>query len=108
VLQGKVYMEIGDSIGDMHGRSVEDLMSDGLDCLPYVAPWAESLEVRDGMQLGVGCLKDFIEARTGKLYMNKDLVIIGEDHQGIVAAYSYDGNHGGIIKLRDGRIDNAV
>ena len=94
-----IEFSLGDCIGDMHGRNVGSLLREGLDALYYRAPKTAGLEVREGIQLRSSCLKNFIEESTGVPYCNKDLVVIGEEGDGLVVAYSYDGTHGGILKM---------
>ena len=94
-----IEFSLGESLGDMHCRSVGDLLTKGLGCLSYRAPKTAGLEVWDGMQLDSSCLQNFIEESTGKPYCNKELVVIGEYPEGLVVAYSYDGCQGGILKL---------
>jgi|TARA_R110000824_G_scaffold389919_1_gene586169 malate/lactate dehydrogenase len=94
-----IEFSIGESLGDMHCRCVGDLLRKGLGCLSYKSPKTAGLEVKEGMQLDSSCLKNFIEESTGKPYCNKELVVIGEEGDGLVVAYSYDGCQGGILKL---------
>ena len=90
-------IEKGTVIGDMHGRNSIDILNRGLSCLYWHRPDAGKWKHVKAIQFPGKDFSKFIEANTGRGYCNKDLVVIGENYEGVVTAYSYDGHHAGII-----------
>ena len=97
--------EVGDVVADMHGRNAKDLLSMGLQVCYWVSDDYKDMDVVEAFTLPhVSHISELIQKNiphTAKGYVNKDLVVLGEHYTGgIIAGYSYDGTHGGFVRLK--------
>jgi|TARA_R110000824_G_scaffold45910_1_gene132452 hypothetical protein len=95
---------VGDVVADMHGRNAKDLLSMGLQVCCWVSDDYKDMEVVEVFTLPLSHISELIQKNiphTAWGYVNKDLVVLGEDYTGgIIAGYSYDGTHGGFVRLK--------
>lgn len=85
---------VGTSLCDMHDGIAGVLPT--YNVISYVRVEFDEPQVAHAWMLMV----DAACITAGRRYLNKMLVVIGENSRGhVVAAYSYDNDHGGIVEL---------